>query len=93
MAGILASSVNVLGSIIIGMIFVRVLLSWIPFDKGARWYALLMQLTEPILTPVRRLVQKSAFGNSMMFDISPIIAILLLRLLISLLITVIHRLL
>ncbi len=90
MAGILASAVNVLSSIIIALVFIRVLSSWIPFDKRARWYILLVQFTEPILSPVKKIVQKSSLGSNMMIDISPIVTILLIQVASRLLINIIN---
>ena len=61
-------------------IFARILLSWIPISRDNPLVKLIYQLTEPILAPIRRLVEKSSIGSGMMFDFSPIIAILLIEL-------------
>lgn len=55
------------------MILARVLLSW--FDPGGRGRlsAFVIQTTEPILAPVRRLLPRTG-----MFDLSPLIVLLVL---------------
>lgn len=55
------------------IIIIRALLSWIMPDPSNHLYAILVRLTEPILSPLRRL------NFIPMLDLSPIIAILLLN--------------
>jgi len=55
------------------IIIIRALLSWIMPDPSNHFYAILVRLTEPILSPLRRL------NFIPMLDLSPIIAILLLN--------------
>jgi len=58
------------------LVFVRVLLSWVPsVDYGHPLISLIVRITDPILQPVRRLLPP--VGG---LDLSPIIAILLLNL-------------
>lgn len=55
-------------------LLVRILMSWLqPQARGGRFYALLHQVTEPILRPVRNLLPRTG-----MIDFSPIIAFFLL---------------
>ncbi len=61
-------------------ILIRAFLSWLPVPKEHRLIDLLYQVTEPILAPIRNLLQRSSFGRNMMFDFSPIIAFLLIGL-------------
>jgi YggT family protein len=75
------SIVAFLFSIIEILILIRVFLSWLPVPKEHRLVDLLYQVTEPILAPIRNLIQRSSFGRNMMFDFSPIIAFLLIGLL------------
>jgi len=80
MSGVLISTVNGFFWILYGMLFARILLSWFPMARGNRLAEMLFMLTEPILSPVRRLVQKSPLGGpGMMIDFSPIIVFILLR--------------
>jgi len=51
----------------------RVLISWVDPTGRNSLSVLLIQLTEPILSPVRRLVPRAG-----MFDFSPLIVILIL---------------
>jgi YggT family protein len=61
-------------------IFFRIILSWFIMSPSgmsgfmASVYQLLFQVTEPILGPIRRIVPTIG-----MFDISPIVAIILLQ--------------
>jgi YggT family protein len=64
------------------LIFIRIILSWISPGYGNPVTRTIFGLTEPILSPFRRLLAKSSFGTGM-FDFSPIIAILSIRLLVQ----------
>ena len=55
-------------------IFARILLSWMPVDKGSRLVRIVYEITEPILGPIRRVVP--AFGG---LDLSPMIALILIQ--------------
>jgi YggT family protein len=80
MSLILYRTINIVFSVIELMILARVLLSWLPVDKSGSFFDLLYMITEPILGPIRRMLEKSPFGRNMMFDFSPIVAFLLLSL-------------
>ena len=73
------------------VIFVRCILSWFPINANNFFIRLINNLTEPILEPIRRLVEKSPIGG-MMIDISPIIAYILLQIIFQILIGVISAL-
>ncbi|MFA5260108.1 MAG: YggT family protein [Candidatus Omnitrophota bacterium] len=67
-----AQILNMALSFLMFLIFVRALISWVnpdPFNPIVRF---LVQTTEPILMPIRRLLP-----GSMMIDLSPMIALLL----------------
>ncbi|NLL71067.1 MAG: YggT family protein [Epulopiscium sp.] len=69
------------------LILIRVLLSWFPISPNNPFLTLLYQLTEPILGPIRYLLEKSIFGGKgMMLDFSPLIAMLVLQAIRSMLI-------
>ena len=57
-------------------IFVRVLLSWFPQAGNNAFGAIIWQLTEPILAPIRRVLPRVG-----MFDFTPMVALFLLWLL------------
>lgn len=61
-------------------IFITVIISWLPVKKDNRFIKLLYQITEPIMSPIRSLLQKSEFTKNLMMDFSPIVALLLLEL-------------
>ena len=59
------------------LIIIRCILSWLPLGQN-KFSEFIYMLTEPVLGPVRTLMQKT-FG-SMQIDFSPIIVFLLLGL-------------
>lgn len=61
-------------------IFVRVIISWLPVPKDGQFMRILYTITEPILAPIRGMVERSSIGKNMMMDFSPIIAFLLIGL-------------
>lgn len=64
--------------VLIVAILVRSLLSWFPKAQNNQFGRLLVQFTEPLLQPVRRLMPRS-----MMIDFSPMLVILVLYLMIT----------
>ncbi|MCL2224875.1 MAG: YggT family protein [Defluviitaleaceae bacterium] len=77
---LLADAVNVFFTALYIMLFVRIILSWFPM-RNSRFMDLLFAFTEPVLAPVRKLVQRSPLGGpGMVLDFSPLIVFLLLRL-------------
>ncbi len=71
-------AVDIVIAVIEYSILARVIISWLPISRENVFIKLLYQITEPILSPIRVIIQKSAIGKNMMFDFSPIIAFLLL---------------
>lgn len=61
-------------------ILARVIISWLPISRDNPLIRLLYQITEPILAPIRSIIQRSAFGRNMILDFSPLIAFLLISL-------------
>lgn len=78
----LISSLNILIEIIVWAIFLRVILTWI-MPAHRRGYNSFIQIvyaiTEPILGPIRRLLDKSSMMNNLPIDFSPWIAMILLQ--------------
>ena len=64
-----ADLVNFVLMLYLGLILVRVLLSWISLERSNPVVPLIFQLTEPVLKPLRRILP--AIGG---FDLSPIAA-------------------
>ena len=78
--GLVIRAIGSLLQVIEILIFVRVIISWLPISRDNPLIQILYQLTEPILGPIRAIIQKSAIGGGMMFDFSAIIALILIRL-------------
>jgi len=78
----LQTAVQWLFNILYGLLLVRVVLTWMPMFRGGRLIELVFAFTEPILSPIRRLIDRSPLGGpGMMLDFSPIVAFFLLSLL------------
>ncbi len=69
------------------LIFVRILLSWFPIGYNSGIGRFLYNMTEPILGPVRDMVDRSPLGGGFGLDFSPIFALILMRLVQTLLIS------
>ncbi len=55
-------------------ILVRVLLSWIPIDRNGRFAEIILQITEPVVGPIRKVLP--TLGG---LDFSPMIAMILIE--------------
>lgn len=74
---ILIHAVNLFFQILIYMILGRAILSWFvrnPYDNLGRLYSMLIQLTEPMLAPCRKLLAR--FNLMGAIDFSPILALI-----------------
>ena len=78
MQNLILSSIDVFFRLLYFLIFARIILSWIPVLNQSALGGLLYALTEPIMGPVRDMVNKSPIGGGMMLDFSPIIALFLM---------------
>lgn len=67
-------------TIIETILFIRVILSWAPNTDFIIFIKkFIYEITEPILSPIRALIERSIFrGNGNIFDISPLIAFLVI---------------
>lgn len=64
------------------LIIVRVVISWLPVNRDNKLVDIIYTITEPILYPIRKLIDKSIFGGKgQVFDLSPLIAYIILQLL------------
>ena len=61
-------------AVLLVLIIARIVFSWLPFVRGSRFMWTLYSLTEPIMGPFRQIVPPLG-----MFDLSPILLILLLQ--------------
>ena len=57
------------------IILLRVVLSWLPVDHDQAWVRFIVDVTEPLVGPIRRVLPP--FGG---LDFSPLLAMLLLQL-------------
>jgi YggT family protein len=80
----MVSFIGLLFQVLSLAIFVRVLLSWVDPTGNMRISQILHEITEPILAPIR-----SILPSMPMFDLSPIIAMMLLQALGRIIITAI----
>ncbi|NSW90343.1 MAG: YggT family protein [Firmicutes bacterium] len=80
MAGTIYRAIDYLLIFIQYAIFARVIISWIPIPRNNSIIRLLYQITEPILAPLRELIERSAIGRNMIFDFSPVLAFLIIGL-------------
>ena len=94
----LVSAVRLFCDLLIVLIFVRAILSWFPQPRDDGLFKQLYfgvlrlahTLTDPIVSPIRNLIQKSPLGGpGMVLDFSPLIAIILINIARSLLIQLI----
>ncbi len=79
---ILYKAINYFFHILEMLIFVRIIFSYLrigPYNPIGR---IVYELTEPVLAPARELIYKLGI-NTGMFDFSPLIAILILRIISS----------
>lgn len=76
MSGFVGNFINILFNVLLFAILGRVLMSWIDPMGNMSITRMLQEITEPILAPIRSILP--SFG---MFDLSPLVAMLLLQLL------------
>jgi YggT family protein len=71
--GDLAQVLQLFVQVLIFAIFARAILSWFPVDRGGPLVRALDAVTEPILSPLRRVIPLVG-----MVDITPMVAIIVL---------------
>lgn len=77
---ILYTAIGTFAWLLYFLVFVRCIISWFPISQGNKLVQLLYALTEPILSPIRGIIEKSPLGGrGMMIDFSPIIALFFLE--------------
>lgn len=75
---ILFKALNILFNLIELFIFIRIILSYIPINMNNIFGAFIYNMTEPILNPCKRIIEKLGL-NTGFLDFSPLLAILFLR--------------
>ena len=84
---VLFEAIRLFSTMLTTLIIARALLSWFPEPRSDCFRQIYFgflriahTLTEPIINPIRSLIQRSPLGGpGMMMDFSPILAILLIR--------------
>lgn len=71
-------------------ILARVIISWLPVSRDNQLIRLLYQITEPILAPARKILEKSAIGKNTMMDFSPILAFLIIAIIENILVRILR---
>ncbi len=66
------------------LIFARVIISWLPIDKSQPIILFVYNITDVILEPIRKIINRSSMGGGFMIDFSPIIAYFFIQVLITL---------
>jgi len=56
----------------------RAIISWLPFDDDSAISRFLIMTTEPIIFPIRKILERSSFFASLPIDVSFLFAYLLL---------------
>jgi YggT family protein len=79
---LLINSVDFFCLVLSALVLVRVILSWLPIDTRSNPLLVFVYvLTDPLINPIRRLLQRSPLGGrGMRLDFSPIFVLLMLRL-------------
>lgn len=72
------SSVSSVIRLINFLVLIRIILSWIPMGGQNAFSIIIYNLTEPLLYPIRKMVENSPLGGGMMLDFSPMILVLIL---------------
>lgn len=79
----LEAFINIAAQALVLLIFVRVIMSWVPMRLPFGLNELVWNVTEPVLAPIRRFMPMA--GG---FDFSPFIALLLIQIIASILLRV-----
>lgn len=89
-SGILVSALGIFYQILTFAILIRCIISWLPISRNNFFVKVIYALTEPLLGPVRRLIEKSPLGGGMMIDFSPVIAYFILYFVYIILVRIIY---
>lgn len=76
----LCAAIYYLIDFLVLLIVVRALISWFPLSPENKFIAFLDMMTEPVVGPIRRLLNKSETISQLPVDFSPVVAILILTL-------------
>ncbi|OPJ56882.1 YggT family protein [Alkalithermobacter paradoxus] len=71
------------------MIFIRVIMSWVRTNRYSAFHSFVYNMTEPIMSPIRELTFR--YLKTGPIDLSPIIALFLIRFIYRVLVSVLLR--
>lgn len=60
------------------LVFARVVLSWIPLARNHPVVIFIFQITEPIIGPVRKMLDRTSFFGRFGIDFSPLVVFILI---------------
>ena len=77
---ILSHFVDVLLTVIYFAIFIRVILSWLPLDEDGPFASFVYLITDPIILPIRAVLERTGLFQNSPIDFSTLIAMILVML-------------
>ena len=86
----IATAISWFANILTWLIFLRAILSWFPNGRSGFIFNLVSTFTEPFVSPIRRLLNRSPIGQGMMIDFSPILTLMAIRILAPILIQLVY---
>lgn len=79
MQNLLLQAVDKFFEVIYFLILIRIVLSWLPSIRNTAVGGIIYSLTEPILGPVREMIDRSPIGGGMMLDFSSVVALFIMK--------------
>jgi len=79
MESLMIQAIDKFFQILYYLILIRIILSWIPSLRDSSIGRVIYNFTEPILGPVRGMIDNSPIGGGMMLDFSPVIALFIMN--------------
>ena len=84
---VLGQFISIFATVLTWAIIIRALLSWFSISGAQPVFRLLVEITEPVLAPIRRVLPTAG-----MLDFSPLVALLLIQVISGLLLSQLSRL-
>ena len=82
MQELLSNALNVFFEVLYIVIFIRIILSWVSMGRGIPGVSeAISAITDPLLVPVRNMIQSSPISGGYMFDFTAIISLFILNIL------------
>ncbi len=78
---VITSTVRTIVAALEFLLFARAILSWLPVDEDNPIVSFLYSVTEPVLMPVRSLIERFGWFDGMPFDMAFMITFILLSVL------------